>query len=98
MGGFVRKLLEKKVIENEVAVSEMIGVVLLVGIVVIMISAIGAYVFSLDGPNDVPHTRIQEWLDKSTDTIYLKHSGGEFLYTENCEIVLNYNGEKYVYS
>ncbi len=98
MGGFVRKLLQKKVIENEVAVSEVIGAVLLVGIVVIMISAIGAYIFSLDGPDDVPHTRLQECIDSSEDSIYMKHGGGEFLNTENCEIVLNYNGEKYVYS
>lgn len=84
--------------KNHSAVSETVGTVLLLGIVVIMISFSGAYIFAQKGPDDVPHTRLQEWRDSSGDTIYVKHSGGEPLYTENCEIVLNIKGEKYVYS
>lgn len=83
--------------KNHSAVSEIVGTVLLLGIVVIMFSFLGAYTFAQKGPDDVPHTRLQEWRDSSGDTIYVKHTGGDFLYTENCEIVLNIKGEKYVY-
>lgn len=82
---------------KEAAVSEVTGVVLLTSVVIIMLSILSISIFSLDGPDDIPHTRLQEWINKSADTIYLKHSGGEFLDTEKCEIVLNVNGEKYVY-
>lgn len=84
--------------KNHSAVSEIVGTVLLLGIVVIMFSFLGAYTFAQKSPDDVPHTRLQEWRDSSGDTIYVKHSGGDFLYTENCEIVFNIKGEKYVYT
>lgn len=83
---------------DEQAVSEVMGVVLLVGIVVIMLSVLGVSVFAQDGPDDVPHTNVQEIMDISTDTIYLKHNGGEPISTEDAEIIVNINGRKYVYT
>jgi len=82
---------------KEAAVSEIMGIVLLTGVVIIMLSALGVTVFSMEGPDDVPHTRLQAWMDSPENKIYLKHSGGEFLSTKDCEILLNFKGEKYVY-
>lgn len=89
---------EKKITLEENAVSEVMGQVLLVGIVVIMLSVLSASVFSQDGPADVPHTNVQEIMDTSTDTIYLKHDGGEPISTENFRIIVNINGIKYNYT
>lgn len=82
---------------KDAAVSEVMGVALLTGIVIIMLSVLGTSIFSMDGPADVPNTKIQAWMDSSENKIYLKHSGGEFLDTKDCEILLNFRGEKYVY-
>ena len=86
-----------KGLKKEAAVSEVMGVVLLTGIVVIMLSTLGATVFSMEGPDDVPHTNVQEIMDISTDTIYLKNSGGEPVSTENLRIIVNINDRKYEY-
>ncbi|AGF96929.1 hypothetical protein MmTuc01_1569 [Methanosarcina mazei Tuc01] len=48
-----------KGLKKEAAVSEVMGTVLLTGIVVIMLSALGVAVFSMEGPDDVPHTNVQ---------------------------------------
>ncbi|WP_410508432.1 type IV pilin N-terminal domain-containing protein [Methanosarcina hadiensis] len=87
-----------KGLKKEAAVSEVMGVVLLTGIVVIMLSTLGVYVFSMEGPDDVPHTNVQEIMDISTDTIYLKNNGGEPVSTENLRIIVNVNGKKYEYN
>jgi len=89
---------EKKIISNEQAVSEVMGQVLLVGIVVIMLSVLGVFVYSQDGPADVPHTDVQEIMETSTDTIYLKHNGGEPISSRDAEIIVNINGKKYVFT
>ena len=89
---------EKQITQEENAVSEVIGQVLLAGIVVIMLSVLSVFVFSQDGPADVPHTDVQEIMDTSTDTIYLKHNGGEPISPEDAEIIVNINGKKYVFT
>ncbi len=94
----VLNLNEKKITYNEKAVSEVMGQVLLVGIVVIMLSVLGVAVFSQDRPADVPHTTILEVMDTSTDKIYLKHDGGEPIGTEDTGIIVNINGRKYEYN
>ncbi len=81
---------------NDRAVSETMGVALLIGIVVIMLSVEGAFIFSMGGPEDLPHASLQEWMDTSEDTIYLKHSTGEAFRTDELEIVANVNGVSYV--
>ncbi len=87
-----------KGLKKEAAVSEVMGVVLLTGIVVIMLSTLGTTVFSMEGPDDVPHTNVQEIMDISTDTIYLKNGGGEPVSTENLRIIVNINDRKYEYT
>lgn len=89
---------EKQITQDENAVSEVMGQVLLAGIVVIMLSVLSVFVFSQDGPADVPHTNVLEIMDTSTDMIYLKHNGGEPISPEDAEIIVNINGKKYVYT
>jgi hypothetical protein len=55
-------------------------------------------IFSYGGPDDNPHTQVNEWIDVETDTIHLENSGGEFIDTGDLEIVVNVNGIRYTYS
>lgn len=68
-------------------------------IAVILLSSIAVFIFSYDGPADIPRTQVNEWMDVSNnDTIYLENSGGEFIDIEALEIVVNVNGNRYNYS
>jgi len=87
----------KKLIKNRGAVSEVMGEVLLTSIAVLLVSSIGICISTYDGATDIPHTQVKEWMNEGTDIIYLEHSGGEFLETENFEIAVNINGTKYIY-
>ncbi|MDM7919454.1 MAG: type IV pilin N-terminal domain-containing protein [Methanosarcina sp.] len=88
---------EKKLMKNQKAVSEVVGEVLLTTIAVLLVSSIGIFIATYDGATDIPHTQVREWMSAGKDTIYLEHSGGEFLGTESFEIAVNINGTKYVY-
>ncbi|MDQ1274678.1 MAG: archaeal type pilus assembly protein PilA [Euryarchaeota archaeon] len=87
----------KKLMENEKAVSEVLGEVLLTTIAVLLVSSIGIFIAAYDGATDIPHTQVREWMNAGKDIIYLEHSGGEFLETEKLEIAVNINGTKYIY-
>jgi len=89
---------EKDLIKRENAVSEIMGVALLIGIVVIMISFEGAFIFARGAPDDIPHASLQEWMDTSEEKIYLKHCSGEPIKIEELEIAANINGTRYVYN
>ena len=88
----------KKLIENSAAVSDVLGEVLMTTIAVLLLSSIAVFIFSYEGPANVPRTQVKEWMDTQTDTIYLEHSGGEFIETESLEIVANINDNRYTYS
>lgn len=89
---------DKKLIKNSSAVSEVMGEVLLTTIAVLLVSSIAIFISIYDGATDIPHTQVKEWMEEDTDTIYLEHSGGEFLETDALEIAASINGERYVYS
>jgi len=88
----------KKFIKNRSAVSDVMGEVLMTTIAVLLISSISVFIFSYDGAADVPRAQVKEWMDTQKNTIYLEHSGGEFIDTEDLEIVVNVNGTRYVYN
>ncbi|WP_243466639.1 type IV pilin N-terminal domain-containing protein [Methanosarcina mazei] len=67
-------------------------------VAVILIGSIAVSIFSYGGPDDNPHTQVNEWIDVETDTIHLENSGGEFIDTGDIEIVVNVNGIRYTYS
>jgi FlaG/FlaF family flagellin (archaellin) len=88
----------KKIIENSSAVSDVLGEILMTTVAVILIGSIAVSIFSYGGPDDNPHTQVNEWIDVETDTIHLENSGGEFIDTGDIEIVVNVNGIRYTYS
>ncbi|MCQ1534704.1 type IV pilin [Methanosarcina sp. KYL-1] len=87
----------KKFTKNSGAISDVLGEVLLTTIAVILVSSIAVFIVSYDGAADVPRTQVKEWMDLQADTLYLKHSGGEFIDTETLEVAVNINGDKHVY-
>ncbi|WP_410510409.1 type IV pilin N-terminal domain-containing protein [Methanosarcina hadiensis] len=88
----------KKLIKDSSAVSDVLGEILMTTVAVILIGSIAVSIFSYGGPDDSPHTQVNEWIDVETDTIYLENSGGEFIDTGDLEIVVNVNGIRYTYS
>ncbi len=88
----------KKFFKNSIAVSDVLGEILMTTVAVILIGSIAVSIFSYGGPDDNPHTQVNEWIDVETDTIHLENSGGEFIDTGDIEIVVNVNGIRYTYS
>ena len=82
--------------QNCQAVSEVIGQVLMLAIVVLAFSSIAVAVFSDGGAVNPPHTPkadLQESIDTDTNTVQIFHRGGEAIDLEDVKIVLNINGE-----
>ncbi len=88
---------------DEYAVSPVIGVVLMVGMTVIMVSAVAVSVFAFSVPESAPQARIvvveakgdigDEPLHHST--IMLKHRGGDALNENNTKIIITGKGYAY---
>jgi FlaG/FlaF family flagellin (archaellin) len=73
-------------------VSEVYGQLLMMSIVVIAFSTIGATVFSDDGamkPEHIPHTDLQENINTSTNNIQIVHSGGEAIDRSAIKVILS---------
>ena len=82
----------RKLTEDCRAVSELIGQVLMVAIVVLVFSSISLAVFSDGGAMNPPHTPrtdLQESIDTGTDTVRIFHSGGEAIDIRYIKITLN---------
>jgi len=88
---------------DEYAVSPVIGVVVMVGMTVIMVSAVTVSVFSFSMPETAPKARIVvvEAKGDMDESLYknflsLKHKGGDTLYENNTKIIIT--GKGYAYS
>jgi FlaG/FlaF family flagellin (archaellin) len=88
----------RKFLNSSDCVSGVVGDVLLIGIVVIVVSMLGTMVFSLDRPVDSPHVAVEKWARAPTDTIYIRHCGGDAIDVDDLKIMVNINGSSYVYS
>ncbi len=88
----------RKFIKNCDGVSEVIGEVLLVGIVVIFFSVTSIFVFSSDKPVDSPNADLQIWVNETSDTVYIKHRGGEPFRTGEVKVVILINGTENVFT
>jgi hypothetical protein len=75
-----------------------VGDVLLIGIVVIVFGMLATMVFSLDRPVDSPHVAVEKWARAPTDTIYIRHCGGDVIDVDDLKIMVYINGSSYVYS
>ncbi len=77
--------------ENCQAVSEVIGQMLMIAVVVLAFSGIALTVFSDGGvvkPPHTPHIDLQESINTSDDTIQIIHSGGEAIDLSAIKIIL----------
>nr|WP_321498734.1 type IV pilin [uncultured Methanolobus sp.] len=83
-----------KMFRDESAVSEIIGEILLTAIAVLAFSVIAVFVFSYLESETAVHADVDGWVDVDSDTIYLRHSGGENIDLDKVEIVLNLNGTR----
>jgi FlaG/FlaF family flagellin (archaellin) len=81
-------------IQDNNAVSDLIGEVLMTAIAVLAFSVIAVFVFSYIGTDEKVHANIDGWVDVGSDTIYLRHSGGENIDLNNMQILLNLNGTR----
>ena len=79
------------------AVSEVVGQVLMIAIVVLAFSSVAVVIFSdlVVNPPHTPHTDLSEKIDTNADTVQIIHSGGEAIDLEAIKIVLGVNGIQY---
>ncbi|MCQ1534708.1 type IV pilin [Methanosarcina sp. KYL-1] len=87
----------KKLTRDCLAVSEIIGLVLMIAIVVLAFSAVSLAVFSDGGtmnPPHTPHINLQENINTSDDTVQVFHRGGETIDLEDITIILNVGEEQ----
>jgi FlaG/FlaF family flagellin (archaellin) len=78
------------------AVSEVIGQVLMVAVVVLAFSSIAITVFSVGGavnPPHVPRTDLQESVNFKDNTVQVFHSGGEAIDLKDIRIILSADGQ-----
>jgi hypothetical protein len=71
----------------ENAVSEVIGSVLLISVVVLSVSIIGVFIFSQPPPDKIPALNAIIWND--TQKVYLRHDGGDVIYSGDITIYVN---------
>lgn len=75
------------------------GEVLLTGIVVLMLGAMGLFIFSnSESPPESSNSDIDCWINTSSDTLYIRHCGGENLDVRDIDIVVNIKGDKRTYT
>jgi FlaG/FlaF family flagellin (archaellin) len=68
-----------KIISSKQAVSEVIGVVLLLGITVTLFAIIQPFVLSFSFGSSIPYVNLIGTIDKTSNMIYIEHNGGESL-------------------
>lgn len=93
----------KSLRKNEEAVTPVIGTTLLVGMTVVMISAVAVSVLGFALPENAPHARIVIVEAKGdigytallNNFIVLKHKGGEALFENNTRIIITGKGYTY---
>jgi FlaG/FlaF family flagellin (archaellin) len=78
------------------AVSETIGQVLMIAVVILAFSSIALTVFSDDGamnPPHVPRTDLEESIE-GDNTVQIFHSGGEAIDLKEIKVILNIDGQE----
>jgi FlaG/FlaF family flagellin (archaellin) len=83
------------------AVSEVIGQVLMIAIVVLAFSSIAITIFSDEGvvnPPHIPHTDLSEKINTNTDIVQIIHNGGEAIDLKAIKIILSVNGDPFSFN
>jgi archaeal type IV pilus assembly protein PilA len=73
------------------AVSEIVGQVLMIAVVVLAFSSIAIVTFSnvIVNPPHTPHVNLQEIIDSTKNKLYILHVGGEAIDLKNVNVVLS---------
>ncbi|MDD3245826.1 MAG: type IV pilin N-terminal domain-containing protein [Methanosarcina sp.] len=90
-------LVFEKLKRNSSGVSSVLGEVLIAGVFVLSLGSLFVFVNSIDTPVDSAHLAVEEWIDTSSDTIYLHHVGGEPIDTKDLKINVNIRGTNHMY-
>ncbi|MHC1573695.1 MAG: type IV pilin N-terminal domain-containing protein, partial [Candidatus Syntropharchaeales archaeon] len=86
-------------IRDENAVSEIVGEILMIGVVVISFGLVTTFVYTyLSGPDISPGIDVTGIADDTLDMIYLKHSGGEWVGENELKVILRINDTTYQYN
>ena len=91
-------LVFEKLKRNSSGVSSVLGEVLIAGVFVLSLGSLFVFMNSIDTPVDSAHLAVEEWIDTSSDTIYLHHVGGEPIDTKDLIINVNIRGTNHMYS
>lgn len=83
---------------NQAAVLSIQELVFLSGLAVFAFISTSAILVFLVFPAVAPHVSVEEEVDVFSDTIYLRHCGGEPVDAKDLEIDVSINGKSYVYS
>jgi FlaG/FlaF family flagellin (archaellin) len=74
------------------------GEILITGVFVLSLGSLFVFVNSIDTPVDSTHLSVEEWIDTPSNTIYLRHVGGESIDTKDLNINVNICGTDHIYS
>ncbi|OEU64202.1 MAG: hypothetical protein BA870_04575, partial [Desulfuromonadales bacterium C00003094] len=86
--------MDKRIRDDERAVSELVGEIMLIGVVIIAFGIIAVSVYSyIDKTPDTPHIEVAGRCDIDSNYVYLKHQGGESIDKENLRILVDVGGD-----
>ena len=78
----------KRFLDDDAAVSPVIGVILMVAITVILAAVIGTFVLGLgEGVQTTPQAKFNFDYDDSSDQLIITHDGGDAIDSDNLQIV-----------
>lgn len=83
---------ENTFINDTKAVSELVGDMLMTAIAVLAFSVIAVFLFSYADSREVVYADIQGWVSADSDTVHLRHAGGQTIDVPDIRILLNING------
>ncbi|MEA1907702.1 MAG: PKD domain-containing protein, partial [Euryarchaeota archaeon] len=85
--------MNKRITNDERAVSGLIGEIMLIGIVIVAIGLITVSTYSyLNKDPSPPHIEVNGLVNLGTNEIHLKHQGGESIEGGNLRVLVNVNG------
>ena len=85
--------MDKRIRDDERAVSELVGEIMLIGVVIIAFGIIAVSVYSyIDKTPDTPHIEVAGRCDTNSNYVYLKHQGGEPIDKKDLRILVDVGG------
>lgn len=84
----------KKKIRSIQAVSEVVGVVLLLALTISLFAVLNTFVFSFSFDTSAPSVNLIGTLDKTNNVVYIKHNGGDSL-QGNMKILIEIGSQIY---